>query len=504
MLRLQDVKRRNMSRDENQATMPDYVVQPGVSSAAETATSYRDYISVAILFFVNLINYMDRFTVAAVLDNVISHYDLDNSEGGLLQTVFIISYMVAAPAFGYFGDRYNRKFLMAAGVAFWSTTTLLGSLPPGNAILFFLLRALVGVGEASYSTIAPTVIGDLFVGKKRSTMLACFYFAIPVGSGLGYIVGANVAAAMGSWYWGLRVTPLLGAVAVILLLFVLKDPPRGASEGGVALGPTSMKADLKSLARNASYRWSTLGFTCVTFATGALSWWAPTYMVYAARVLNNTETVDNQGINAIFGGIMSGAGISGVALGSFLSTRFRHRYQDADAVICAVGMVVSIPLIFIGSVFAHKIPQMSWVFFFLGITSICLNWSLVSDILLYTVIPTRRATAAAFQILISHLLGDAASPYIVGLLFDSISHGSNEFTKQYFSLQYALYFPLAVLVLGALFFFVLSWHIEDDRKRCEKQTHDLAASFERQTQRELENTESVPILHSKSNIKPVC
>ena len=46
---------------------------------------------------------------------------------------------------------------------------------------FIAFRALVGIGEASYSTIAPTIISDMFVDSRRSTMLAIFYFAIPVG-----------------------------------------------------------------------------------------------------------------------------------------------------------------------------------------------------------------------------------------------------------------------------------------------------------------------------------
>ena len=52
---------------------------------------------------------------------------------------------------------------------------------------FLTFRALVGIGEASYSTIAPTIISDLFVHDVRSKMLAIFYFAIPVGSGFGYV-----------------------------------------------------------------------------------------------------------------------------------------------------------------------------------------------------------------------------------------------------------------------------------------------------------------------------
>ena len=72
------------------------------------------------------------------------------------------------------------RLIMAGGIFIWSLTTLLGSYMT-TFWGFLVMRALVGVGEASYSTIAPTIISDLFVGDTRSKFLALFYFAIPVG-----------------------------------------------------------------------------------------------------------------------------------------------------------------------------------------------------------------------------------------------------------------------------------------------------------------------------------
>lgn len=131
-------------------------------------------------------------------------FDIGDDKGGLLQTAFVISYMICAPIFGYLGDRYNRKLIMAFGVFLWSLTTFVGSymdvwfficisLSCAHLIyfykqiyfqgyyLFLFFRSLVGIGEASYSTIAPTIISDMFVKDVRSKMLALFYFAIPVG-----------------------------------------------------------------------------------------------------------------------------------------------------------------------------------------------------------------------------------------------------------------------------------------------------------------------------------
>merc|ERR1739848_256042 len=132
---------------------------------------------------------------------------------------------------------------MAGGVFLWSIFTLIGSFMSGaeehrtkgwgnpDFLAFLGCRAMVGIGEASYSTIAPTIISDMFVKDTRSKMLALFYFAIPVGSGLGYVVGQGLATAFGEWQYSMRGTPVLGTIAVLLILFVLVDPPRGEAEG---------------------------------------------------------------------------------------------------------------------------------------------------------------------------------------------------------------------------------------------------------------------------------
>ncbi|XP_023048724.1 protein spinster homolog 1 isoform X3 [Piliocolobus tephrosceles] len=327
---------------------------------------------VAVLCYINLLNYMDRFTVAGVLPDIEQFFNIGDSSSGLIQTVFISSYMVLAPVFGYLGDRYNRKYLMCGGIAFWSLVTLGSSFIPGEHFwLLLLTRGLVGVGEASYSTIAPTLIADLFVADQRSRMLSIFYFAIPVGSGLGYIAGSKVKDMAGDWHWALRVTPGLGVVAVLLLFLVVREPPRGAVErhsDSPPLNPTSWWADLRALARN-------LIFGLITCLTGVL----------------------------------------GVGLGVEISRRLRHSNPRADPLVCAAGLLGSAPFLFLSLACARGSIVATYIFIFIGETLLSMNWAIVADILLYVVIPTRRSTAEAFQIVLSHLLGDAGSPYLIGL-----------------------------------------------------------------------------------------
>lgn len=257
--------------------------------------SYRNIIGVIILCFINLINYMDRFTIAGVLDQIGKFYDLNEKSKGLIQTSFIVSYMIFAPLFGYWGDKYSRKYLMAFGILFWSITTLLGSFVPSDkSWLFFLFRGLVGIGEASYSTLAPTIIADLYSKERRTQVLSLFYFAIPVGSGLGYIVGSFVATYFNDWAYSLRVTPFLGILSVIILILFLDEPERGQCEEVMPIDNNGPWEKMKYLASVKSYIWSTVGFTCVCFSIGALSWWAPSFIIYASESLTNDLGNDNK------------------------------------------------------------------------------------------------------------------------------------------------------------------------------------------------------------------
>ena len=352
---------------------------------------------------------------------------------GILQTAFIVSYMLFAPLFGYLGDRYSRKAIMAGGVFLWSIFTLIGSFMSGaeenrgkgwgnpDFLAFLGCRAMVGIGEASYSTIAPTIISDMFVKDTRSKMLALFYFAIPVGSGLGYIVGSETARIFGDWQWGLRATPVLGIVAVVLILFLLTDPPRGESEGHEDLQAASYREDLAYLATNTSFILSTLGFTCVTFCTGALSWWGPIFIQRGLETQPEEERAMNPtSVPFVFGVVTMMSGVVGVPLGMILSTKLKAKYPRADPVICGVGILISAVFLTLGMLMCESNIVATFAFIFIGEVSLNLNWSIVADILLYVVTPTCRSTAEAVQILLSHTFGDAGSPYLIGLISDGL------------------------------------------------------------------------------------
>uniref|UniRef100_A0A8C8BD43 Sphingolipid transporter 3 (putative) n=1 Tax=Otus sunia TaxID=257818 RepID=A0A8C8BD43_9STRI len=371
--------------EQNYGATAAHVRQAPLMSVSRNGPAMRDYMIAAVLCYANLINFMDWFIVPGILLDIQKYFKLSDGDTGLLQTVFILCYMLAAPIFGYLGDRYNRKIILGAGIFFWSGVTLGSSfISESYYWIFFISRGLVGIGTASYSTVAPTIIADLFEEGKRTTMLSIFYIFIPVGSGLGYVLAAGMADVTGDWHWAFRVK---SSLELRLLIW--------------------------------SFVWSSLGLTAMAFVTGALGMWMPQFL-YRAQVAQGTvspclQKSSNSSNSLIFGGITIGTGILGVITGAEAARRLRKINNKADPLICATSMFISALCLYI-SLMVSLLSSFLQIFIAFGELFLSVNWAVVTDILLYVVTPRRQSTAIALQILVSHLLGDAGSPYLIGIV----------------------------------------------------------------------------------------
>ena len=188
----------------------------------------------AILAFINLFSYLDRYVVSGVLESL-KHSDLGLSDTNLgsLMTGFLMVYTLLAPVFGALGDRRSRPRLIALGVACWSFATALSGFAV-NFLTLFAARAAVGVGEAAYVTIAPSLLSDYFPVRQRGRVMAIFFCAIPVGSALGYVVGGLVDKHYG-WRAAFFVAGVPGLLLAALCL-LLRDPPRGIQDQAAGAG----------------------------------------------------------------------------------------------------------------------------------------------------------------------------------------------------------------------------------------------------------------------------
>ncbi|PNI37408.1 SPNS3 isoform 2 [Pan troglodytes] len=460
---------------QGQSPGPGRQCPPPIMPTSWSLPPWRAYVAAAVLCYINLLNYMNWFIIAGVLLDIQEVFQISDNHAGLLQTVFVSCLLLSAPVFGYLGDRHSRKATMSFGILLWSGAGLSSSfISPRYSWLFFLSRGIVGTGSASYSTIAPTVLGDLFVRDQRTRVLAVFYIFIPVGSGLGYVLGSAVTMLTGNWRWALRVMPCLEAVALILLILLVPDPPRGAAEtqGERAAGGfrSSWCEDVRYLGKNWSFVWSTLGVTAMAFVTGALGFWAPKFLL-EARVVHGLqppcfqEPCSNPD-SLIFGALTIMTGIIGVILGAEAARRYKKVIPGAEPLICASSLLATAPCLYLALVLAPTTLLASYVFLGLGELLLSCNWAVVADILLSVVVPRCRGTAEALQITVGHILGDAGSPYLTGLISSVLrARRPDSYLQRFLSLQQSFLCCAFVIALGGGCFLLTALYLERDETR---------------------------------------
>jgi MFS family permease len=404
--------------------------------------------ALALLLLINLINYVDRYVLAAVVGPIKETFFgqrgasgaaagsdsltavvlwFQNRLGfkpedallGLLAMAFMVVYMMGAPVFARLAERRSRWALVGIGVILWS----LASGASGLAATFPLLlitRCCVGIGEAAYGPVAPAMISDLYPVKTRGQVLAWFYIAIPVGSALGYVLGGLVknsgigawgASVIGvrleSWRWAFFLVTLPG-IALGLWSFFMREPPRGQADLGKAAKPAAVAwRDYLVLLRTPSYTFCTLGMAAMTFAIGGIAFWMPYYLEGRPGAPANST--------AIFGAITAAAGLAATLLGGIAGDKLRARFPGSYFLVSGTAMLAGFP-----ALMAALRSPFPWIWPWIFLTCFCLffNTGPTNTILANVTHPSMRAIGFALNIFVIHALGDVISPFILGFLND--------------------------------------------------------------------------------------
>lgn len=420
--------------------------------------------SLAVLTGLNLLDYVDRTLLASVLPLVQSALHLPDDRAGTIGTAFMLGYFLTSPIFGYLGDRLPRRWLIAAGVFVWSLGTLLS----GHATVFvslLLFRVLVGFGEASFGTISPGWIADLFPPAKRNNAISVFYLAIPVGSALGYILGGTIAAHFG-WRAAFLIVGYPG-LALAATLFLLREPRRGASEPSFANpterrpatglnvglaepgagvtdpgyndphqrhavdGPPGWRAYL-GLFRFKRYVLVIAGYVAQAFAMGGFQFWAPSF-------LNRIHHMDLEAADHYFGLSLVVTGLVATLAGGYAATLWQRRTGTGYAWVLAGSAVLAVPVSF--AVFTLPSLAMAKVALTAAMFLLFVCTGPLNTLILETVPVRMRASAVAMSIFTIHALGDLWSPKIVGML-----------SERWHDLQRAILWSLpGALVVSAFF-----------------------------------------------------
>jgi MFS family permease len=357
----------------------------------------------AVLTGLNILNYIDRNVLFAVQSDVKKEFLVSDAQIGVLTSAFFFTYMFAAPLVGWMGDRFPRKNIVVFGIVVWSGFTFLTWLVHDyNQLLF--RHAIVGIGEASYATIAPTLIADSFPPLKRGRMLSIFFLGLPVGSAAGYFVGGYLAHYFGSWRAPFMAAGIPGFI-LAFLLWMLPEPPRGQHEQHAPVDSWQL---LRGLVRNGAFLTATFAMAMYTFAIGGMQVWIPTF-------LQRIRGLDVKTANIDFSIIVIINGIGATLLGGWLGDRLLKRYFGAYYSFSGIAMLVAVPFMVAAIYVGGKLmfPAIFAAVFFILVGTGPTNAALVNS-----VSASIRSTALAVNVFIIHLLGDAFSPALIGRISD--------------------------------------------------------------------------------------
>ncbi len=392
-----------------------------------------------LLLLINLFNYLDRYVLAAVVKPIKQTFfgegGLASQDGalvavmnwfeqdlgfkpedaliGLLGTAFMVVYMLGAPIFARLAERWSRWLIVGAGVLLWSLASG-GSGLAGTFVALLLTRCLVGVGEAAYGPVAPTVIADYYPVKVRGQVLAWFYMAIPVGSALGYVFGDWVTKTLFAgrpegWRWAFYLVVIPGIILGVWSLF-MRDPPRGQADLAQPVKVVrSRSRDYLILLRTPSFVLCTLGMTAMTFAIGGIAFWMPYYLESRPGAPANSTR--------IFGAITALAGVVATLLGGLAGDKLRQRFPGSYFLVSGTAMLTGFP-VFLAVLYLNVSFAWLWVLIFLTCFCLFFNTGPTNTIIANVTHPSMRATGFALCIFVIHALGDVISPVIIGLLND--------------------------------------------------------------------------------------
>ena len=358
----------------------------------QTLSVHRAHLLTAL----NLLNYIDRSVLFAVQPLVQSEFHRSDSHFGLLTSAFFIFYMCAAPFMGPLADRYSRKKIIILGAVVWSVATLL------TAVTYNFRSCcsphLVGIGEASFVTISPTFVADLFPEKKRGRVFGVFYLALPFGTALGYLLGGIGPALTDGARLFISRPP--GFCWRLALLFI-PEPKRGQFDTLKKL-PSGQPFEAW---RAIPLSGHTLGMAMMTFSLGGIQVWMPTFLSrvhgysleceldfrnHSRRLALSPRSPEDGWEICLLPreAVLSGfRGQPGTRNSGHVVALFMRGTRDAGG---------------------HRVAA-----FLLLLNTSPLNAALINSVGAHV-----RATAIAVNIFIFHLLGDVPSPTLIGYVAD--------------------------------------------------------------------------------------
>jgi MFS transporter, Spinster family, sphingosine-1-phosphate transporter len=377
----------------------------------------------AILTLLNILNFSDRYLIVAFSTAIISDLHLSNFEFGLLTGfVFLTVYIVVGLIAGSLADRTHRPRLISFGLLLWSGLTAVSGLAR-SFVELTAARMFIGVGEATLTPTAASLIADAYPPARRALPFGIYYWGIPVGVG-GSFIFAGIAGPVVGWRGSFM---LMGAIGVVLALILTlkRDIVRGTFEDPASRhGPSETPrttwlsfAAVFMLARSRPALILTLAGACATtFIQGStvldLLWWVK------ERGFTEADAQKYTGAMFLFGGILGGVA------GGIGADVARRRTTAGDLKFLAWAFLVTVPM-----TIAYRYVQPATPLFyglgFAGSILFMLYFGPISSSL-QEQIPSHLRGAATGVFIVLTTLSNALGSAVVGYLADLFSQSGIE------------------------------------------------------------------------------
>ena len=180
--------------------------------------------ALVLLTALNFVNYIDRYILPAVQEQIKGEFHITDSQIGSLTLWFMVAYIGISPLTGWLGDRFPRKPMIVIAALLISATNYFTSSVHSYDSLNFR-HAMLGIGEASFGIFAPSMLADFYPEDQRNRVMTIFNVAIPVGAALG-ILGGGMIGQLYGWRHAFVVSAIPGALFALLIAFFIKVPKR--------------------------------------------------------------------------------------------------------------------------------------------------------------------------------------------------------------------------------------------------------------------------------------
>ncbi|MCR5872719.1 MFS transporter [Phenylobacterium sp. J426] len=330
----------------------------GPSREGAPSEAYGFYV-VGVLMVAYMFSFIDRTLLSLVIDPIRKDLGLSETQISLLVGfAFAAFYTLLGLPFGRWVDTRGRRNLIAIGIALWSVATVFCGLATSFWRLFFA-RMAVGVGEATLSPAAYSIIPDYFTPKRLGFAMGVYSCGVTLGGGLAMLLGglvvqwaatANpvlpVVGQVAAWKVPFLVVGLPGLIVALVVFTTVREPPRRLEKGGAASVAPKISEVVGYLWRNKRvYAPLFAGFSAIVIAGYAFNVWGPAYFM---RVHGYTPA----GVGVIYGIGFALFGTLGVLSGGAISDRFAAKGAlDAPIRVSMWSAVIQAPL-FVGAYLA--------------------------------------------------------------------------------------------------------------------------------------------------------